>query len=67
MKQLKRVAINHRNHVSPASNGGCGLKLAVIKVPEAMREVSPASNGGCGLKQGGGVWLLVGVDGFTRQ
>ena len=36
--------------VSPASNGGCGLKLDDLGAHIERHMVSPASNGGCGLK-----------------
>ena len=37
--------------VSPASNGGCGLKHRNHRPGCHGFVVSPASNGGCGLKQ----------------
>ena len=36
--------------VSPASNGGCGLKQLAHQQEGIGGGVSPASNGGCGLK-----------------
>ena len=36
--------------VSPASNGGRGLKRAVASITRLRAAVSPASNGGRGLK-----------------
>ena len=44
MNMLKRC------EVSPASNGGCGLKLDDLGAHIERHMVSPASNGGCGLK-----------------
>ena len=40
----------HAQKVSPASNGGCGLKLHQTVQEQHAYLVSPASNGGCGLK-----------------
>ena len=40
-----------RTLVSPASNGGCGLKRHDGLHFGSLLGVSPASNGGCGLKR----------------
>ena len=52
--------------VSPASNGGCGLKLSAVNSWADSPHVSPASNGGCGLKRGN-TWPSYIPQGFTRQ
>ena len=53
--------------VSPASNGGRGLKRQGIDVFSADDDVSPASNGGRGLKQFAVRGRVVRHKGLARQ